>query len=82
MYIVYDIFAAMWFFCILLQDNVPAEIADILQASDNAFISGLIAQSAHAPSTQTQGKAKKKTVLSKFKVQCNVQNYFTLLPLA
>ena len=52
----------------VVQDNVPSEIAEILQTSGDEFISSLISESAHASSAKF-GKAKKKTVLSKFKVR-------------
>ena len=62
--------------CCVVQDNVPSEIAEILQTSGDEFISGLISESAHASSAKF-GKAKKKTVLSKFKVRVVSGESFT-----
>ena len=52
-------------FCILFQDNIPAELLDLLQKSTNPFLAALFEGS---ETEAEQPGRKKKTVLAKFKV--------------
>ena len=57
---------------VALQDDVPVELRSLLCESGNAFVESIMTNSSSEASSETHatsyGKAKRKTVLSKFKV--------------